>query len=242
MLAEAKNRIVLVDGASVYPTSLLVSPYLLVSYESRELAKHFYSCHLTVLAKGYIRKNRLHVETDEGPPVGIVYLSVQHDTFCDGFWWPERIAMKRNHITSRLRGTVHFGVAGTVTERDHGNLDDLFSSVETVCCMKYFWVGWWGGVVLGGFGVLDLGQLKFPKVQHWFAILMPIQGMPLLTSPVEELMMVVGQRGWEGQRQLKNPVTYSYVAARLEDNGTWRLITCEIPLRHLNQLLPPRPG
>ncbi|KAI1296300.1 hypothetical protein F5Y03DRAFT_370567, partial [Xylaria venustula] len=179
MLAEAKNRIVLVDGNFIYPTSLLVSPYLRVSYESREEAKRFYSYHLAVQAKGYIRKNCLYVDT--GPPVGVVYLNVQHDTFCDGFRWPQRIEMKRGHIASRLRGAVHCGVAGNVRSENRRHPDRLFSSVETVCCMRSFRRT--RNMIMKAFGVWNYRRIKFPKGQQWFALLMPLQDMVQSTNP-----------------------------------------------------------
>ncbi|KAI1364975.1 hypothetical protein F5Y08DRAFT_196952 [Xylaria arbuscula] len=102
LLNEANNRVVLVksninDWTSIYPTKILVSPFLLVNHESRGRAKRFYSDRLRV---GTVTKRDWDSIT---VPVSrskwVVYLSAKHDTFCIGFDFPK---FTRNDVRGHL--------------------------------------------------------------------------------------------------------------------------------------------
>ncbi|KAI1351831.1 hypothetical protein F5Y01DRAFT_104522 [Xylaria sp. FL0043] len=249
LLAESKNRMILVDGLrrTIYPTKLLVSPFLQVNHESREQAKRFYSHRVRVVEihPGHYclpdnvdshRKSKHTFKACSLCSVGVVYLSTEHDTFCVGFRWPFQDEAERNRLGGRMGGIVFCGI----TEREFKHLS---RSVQKVCSMVNCIQRWDYSVCMcsrfkelkeTGMMTYEVTQLEdtwrsfayrtmFRNVQHRFAIFLPL-GEPEYFNDwgpacynIKDIM-TIAENGWEGLRQLTNEMPSEYTITRLTMN------------------------
>ncbi|KAI3323750.1 hypothetical protein HD806DRAFT_73140 [Xylariaceae sp. AK1471] len=236
LLVEAKNRMVLVDAThrTVYPTKLLVSPFLLVNYESRERAKAFYSYREVV---GSVRRRRYFgpysypsggdIVIDTILKESVIYLSPEYDTFCAGFIWPEYPASSRaSGVTGISRWKA--GYAGYCSTYPLGTDNVLFQSVQKVCSMVPYAMR---GHMQSGWGFMrpdsraaqeTIRHLAiFPNIRRWFAIQKSSDERHILAKQEQHTCnwttdaQVIALKGWEGQSQLMNLLSLKYVVARV---------------------------
>ncbi|KAK5631382.1 hypothetical protein RRF57_007096 [Xylaria bambusicola] len=237
LLNEATNRIVLVDlnFKTIYPTKLLVSPFLLVNLESRERAKRFYSRRANVFdltEREGLMTNSLRF----GFQIGNVYLSAEYDTFCVGFKWPDFVNKAKYprgefaEIDTRWRGV---SLCSTTPEI----LRELAPSVRKACIISYYIPEGGNGVSWRyqgqGYRPQDLqfdqdvrcylhhrSLSMFPNVQPWFEIFIPAEYFGkfgcftrICNSTTD--ITIIAERGWEGYLQLMNLLHFKYAVGRL---------------------------
>ncbi|KAI0512845.1 hypothetical protein F5B22DRAFT_286724 [Xylaria bambusicola] len=246
LLDEGKNRVVLVDSnfSAIYPTKLLVSPFLLVSHESRERAKRFYSYRVDVnevtKRDSFITNSLLF-----GSPVGNVYLSAEYDTFCGGFKWPDFVDQAKYpqrefaEMKARWRGVSFCGTAPEI-------LYELAPSVRKACIISYYRpesedrTSWsyqgqgyspqnlrFGNPSRDDLSVFLQHRKVFPNAQHLFEVYIPAEYLGrfgsfarICNSTID--ITVIAEKGWEGYLQLMNLFPFKYAVGRLMNWQDWR--------------------
>ncbi|KAI0426514.1 hypothetical protein F5Y09DRAFT_318665 [Xylaria sp. FL1042] len=245
LLAESKNRIVLVDvpGRTIYPTKLLISLFLEVNCESRERAKRFYSYRLKVseihpknwcrpgIVKPSIR-SAFKVKACSFCPVGAVYLNTEHDTFCVGFVWPLGEYENGKRLTSKIGRIGFCGITEPRFKRLSRKVRKVcfivsHSLLESLVVMpRYF-------RALGEERVFTNNDIPygyvqwavetcnvFPIGQYWSAIFLIFE-VPEDFDPHHKRchnitdILTMAEKGWDGQRHLMNMLDFKYAVARL---------------------------
>ncbi|KAI1753747.1 hypothetical protein F4782DRAFT_495524 [Xylaria castorea] len=246
LLAEAKNRMVFADEQTraIYPTRLLISPFMKVCHASRGRAQRIYNYRESV----YRVKARDTLPSVTGPnfyefklgkEVGVVYLSPRYDTFCPGFSWPP---VGLGPTCFCMRGVSYCSTKSLTPE------NPLLLSVWKVCSFVGYRLNRSEGWYFMGEGTPDsplpsnpinFYVAMFPNIQYWFAIFYPDQQDMYLPAEIQTWVMttdvqVIADKGWEGQRQLMNMLPFKYRISTIKGNPPFISL---IPLSDLDQII-----